>query len=110
MTLKNKLINNYQKSIIELADYFLEEYFGSKTCYTDPNSYARFVGDEIGGILDCGSDIAFLTMEDVLSILELEPEKDAPYTYCLELLGRDGKNISFRDFYKNIYTKGLKAF
>jgi len=86
----NKLITNYEKACIELADVFLTKYFDCVTEYTDPSSYAYFVG-RIGGTLDCGSDIAFFSMDDIVEILEINPPKDMPYSYVCDMVDNHEK-------------------
>jgi hypothetical protein len=101
-----KELNNYYKSCIELADTFLEKYFDCKTEYTDPNSYAYFIGN-IGNILDAGSDIAFFNMNDIVQILTINPEeKESPYLFCLHNLDNK-KPVHFKYWYMNIYKKTL---
>jgi hypothetical protein len=101
-----KLKTVYEQAVIELADFFLENYFDCQTCYTDPSSTARFVADDIGGVLDCGSDIAFFNMQDILEILEIRPEKDVPYTYMCKMLDRgEGKWERFQFWYFKEYIQ-----
>lgn len=85
-----KLLSNYEKACIELADEFLAKYFGCVTEYTDPSSYACFIG-RIGGTLDCGSDIAFFGMDDIAEILEINPPKDVPYSYICDMVDNQDK-------------------
>ena len=99
MTQKTKkLLSNYEKACIELADKFLSKYFDCVTEYTDPSSYAYFVG-RIGSILDCGSDIAFFNMDDIAEILEINPPKDMPYSYVCDMVDKEQKWVRFSYWY-----------
>jgi hypothetical protein len=101
MTKKTKkLLSNYEKACIELADEFLTKYFDCVTEYTDPTSWARFVADDIGGILDAGSDVAFFNMGDIIQVLKINPTREFPYKYCCDMLEKgEGKWENFKYWY-----------